>query len=77
MESGGNFYGGHIGQAMDSLKVALANLCDLLDRQLELLVDEKFNAGLTAEPDPALRRRPSRRRGCITASRGCSCAARR
>src|SRR6202012_4352683 len=25
VESGGNFYGGHIGQAMDSLKVALAN----------------------------------------------------
>jgi histidine ammonia-lyase/phenylalanine ammonia-lyase len=47
VESGGNFYGGHIGQAMDSLKVALANLCDLLDRQLELVVDEKFNAGLT------------------------------
>ena len=46
-ESGGNFYGGHIGQAMDSLKVALANVCDLLDRQLELIVDEKFNAGLT------------------------------
>jgi phenylalanine ammonia-lyase len=46
-ESGGNFYGGHIGQAMDSLKVALANLCDLLDRQLELVVDEKFNQGLT------------------------------
>jgi phenylalanine ammonia-lyase len=47
VESGGNFYGGHIGQAMDSLKVALANLCDLMDRQLELVVDEKFNAGLT------------------------------
>ena len=47
VESGGNFYGGHIGQAMDSLKVAVANLCDLMDRQLELLVDEKFNAGLT------------------------------
>jgi len=46
-ESGGNFYGGHMGQAMDSLKVALANLCDLLDRQLELVVDEKFNHGLT------------------------------
>ena len=46
-ESGGNFYGGHMGQAMDSLKVALANLCDLLDRQLELIVDEKFNNGLT------------------------------
>jgi histidine ammonia-lyase/phenylalanine ammonia-lyase len=46
-ESGGNFYGGHMGQAMDSLKVALANLCDLIDRQLELVVDEKFNHGLT------------------------------
>ncbi|MGY1814170.1 HAL/PAL/TAL family ammonia-lyase [Blastococcus sp. SYSU D00820] len=47
VQSGGNFYGGHMGQAMDSLKVAVANVCDLLDRQLELLVDEKFNAGLT------------------------------
>jgi len=47
VESGGNFYGGHMGQAMDSLKVALANVCDLIDRQLELIVDEKFNAGLT------------------------------
>lgn len=46
-QSGGNFYGGHIAQGMDSLKIALANLCDLIDRQLELLVDEKFNAGLT------------------------------
>jgi histidine ammonia-lyase/phenylalanine ammonia-lyase len=32
---------------MDALKIALANMCDLLDRQLELVVDEKFNAGLT------------------------------
>jgi histidine ammonia-lyase/phenylalanine ammonia-lyase len=32
---------------MDSLKIAVANLCDLMDRQLELVVDEKFNAGLT------------------------------
>src|SRR6201996_9186510 len=47
VESGGNFYGGHIGQAMDSLKVALANLCDLIDRQIAHVVDEKFNRGLT------------------------------
>src|SRR4051794_12844552 len=47
VQSGGNFYGSHITQGMDSLKIALANLCDLLDRQLELVVDEKFNAGLT------------------------------
>src|SRR4029079_10463423 len=52
VESGGNFYGGHIGQAMDSLKVALANLCDLMDRQLELVVDEKFHVGLPAYAMP-------------------------
>jgi len=43
----GNFYGGHIAQAMDSLKLAVANVCDLSDRQIALLVDEKFNNGLT------------------------------
>jgi phenylalanine ammonia-lyase len=47
VQSGGNFYGSHITQAMDSLKIAVANVCDLMDRQLELVVDEKFNAGLT------------------------------
>ena len=46
--SGGNFYGGHIALAMDSLKVALASVGDLLDRQLALVVDERFNNGLTA-----------------------------
>jgi len=45
--NGGNFYGAHVGQAMDSLKVAVASVGDLLDRQLELAVDEKFNNGLT------------------------------
>jgi phenylalanine ammonia-lyase len=43
---GGNFYAGHVGQSMDSLKTAVANIADLLDRQLELVVDEKFNEGL-------------------------------
>lgn len=43
---GGNFYAGHVGHAMDSLKTATANIADLLDRQLELIVDEKFNEGL-------------------------------
>ena len=47
VQSGGNFYGSHITQAMDALKIALANMADLFDRQLELIVDEKFNAGLT------------------------------
>jgi histidine ammonia-lyase len=45
--NGGNFYGGHVGQAMDSLKIAVASVGDLLDRQLELVIDEKFNNGLT------------------------------
>jgi histidine ammonia-lyase len=43
---GGHFYGGHIAFAMDSLKNIIANLADLLDRQLALLVDEKFNRKL-------------------------------
>lgn len=43
---GGHFYGGHIAFAMDSLKNIIANLADLMDRQLAVLVDEKFNRGL-------------------------------
>ncbi|TAK91858.1 MAG: aromatic amino acid lyase [Burkholderiaceae bacterium] len=43
---GGHFYGGHIAFAMDALKVAVANLADLMDRQLALLVDTRYNAGL-------------------------------
>jgi histidine ammonia-lyase len=45
---GGHFYGGHIAFAMDGLKSAVANLADLLDRQLALLVDARFNHGLPA-----------------------------
>ena len=45
--SGGNFSGGHVAMAMDSLKTAVASVADLMDRQLELIVDEKFNCGLT------------------------------
>jgi len=43
---GGHFYGGHIGFVMDSLKNLVANLADLLDRQMASLVDVKFNNGL-------------------------------
>jgi histidine ammonia-lyase len=43
---GGHFYGGHIAFAMDSLKTAVANLADLMDRQLALLVDSRYNQGL-------------------------------
>jgi histidine ammonia-lyase len=45
---GGHFYGGHICFAMDSLKNIIANIADLLDRQLALIVDVKFNRGLPA-----------------------------
>lgn len=43
---GGHFYGGHIAFVMDSMKNAVANLADLMDRQLALLVDVKYNQGL-------------------------------
>jgi len=43
---GGHFYGGHVAFAMDSLKNAVANVADLLDRQLALLVDTRYNHGL-------------------------------
>jgi len=52
VHSGGNFYAGHVVQAMDSLKVAVASVADLLDRQVQLLVDEKYNNGLTANLIP-------------------------
>lgn len=45
---GGHFYGGHIAMAMDTLKTAVANLADLLDRQLALMVDARYNHGLPA-----------------------------
>ncbi|CAH0991515.1 Tyrosine ammonia-lyase [Sinobacterium norvegicum] len=43
---GGHFYGGHIAMAMDSMKTAVANLADLLDRQMALLMDTRYNNGL-------------------------------
>ena len=45
---GGHFYGGHIALAMDTLKNTVANIADLLDRQMALLMDTKFNHGLPA-----------------------------
>ncbi|HDS1734214.1 aromatic amino acid ammonia-lyase [Pseudomonas sp. BP8] len=56
---GGHFYGGHIAFAMDSLKTLVANVADLLDRQLALLVDTRYNHGLPsnlsgAEADRAM-----------------------
>lgn len=45
---GGHFYGGHIAFAMDSMKTTIANLADLMDRQMAQLMDTKFNHGLPA-----------------------------
>lgn len=45
---GGHFYGGHIAFAMDSMKNTVANLADLMDRQMALLVDARYNHDLPA-----------------------------
>lgn len=45
---GGNFYGGHVCHAMDSLKTCVASLADLLDRQLVLLCRPETSDGLPA-----------------------------
>jgi histidine ammonia-lyase len=45
---GGHFYGGHIAFAMDAMKNTVANIADLIDRQMALVMDPKFNNGLPA-----------------------------
>ena len=42
----GNFYGGYIAHAMDTLRICVGNLADLLDKEFALLIDHKFNKGL-------------------------------
>lgn len=42
----GNFYGGYVAHAMDSLRISVANVADLLDKQFAILVDHKYNRGL-------------------------------
>jgi histidine ammonia-lyase len=42
----GNFYGGHVGLTMDLAKITAATVADLVDRQLALLLDSRFNLGL-------------------------------
>jgi len=54
---GGHFYGGHMAFVADSLKNAVANVADLLDRQLALLVDTRFNNGLPSNLSGALTER--------------------
>lgn len=46
LATGGNFYGGYLSHGMDYLKICLANLADMIDRQLMLVIDEKTNRGL-------------------------------
>jgi histidine ammonia-lyase len=46
---GGNFYGGHVCFAMDGLKIAIASVADLLDRQMVLLCNPVTNNGLPAD----------------------------
>jgi histidine ammonia-lyase len=46
---GGNFYGGHPCMAMDMLKIAVANIADLIDRQMVLLCNPHTNSGLPAD----------------------------
>ncbi|MCC4833466.1 aromatic amino acid ammonia-lyase [Shewanella sp. 10N.7] len=51
---GGHFYGGHIAFVMDSMKNTVANLADLIDRQMALVMDTKFNNGLPANLSAAV-----------------------
>jgi histidine ammonia-lyase len=46
---GGNFYGGHVAFVSDSLKVAVANVACLLDRQVMLVCNPRENDGLPAD----------------------------
>jgi histidine ammonia-lyase len=43
---GGNFYGGHVAMVADTLKTCVANLADLMDRQLVLLNHPETSNGL-------------------------------
>ena len=69
---GGHFYGGHVAFAMDSLKTAVANLADLMDRQLALLVDVRFNQGLPQNLSGAVGRRAAINHGLKAVQIGAS-----
>lgn len=45
---GGNFYGGHACFALDGLKTAVANLADLVDRQMAQICNPDMSNGLPA-----------------------------
>ncbi|MBF0440364.1 MAG: aromatic amino acid lyase [Oligoflexales bacterium] len=44
--NGGHFYGGHIGMVCDSLKIGVAALMNLIDRQMALLLSPKVGSFL-------------------------------
>ncbi|ASG66777.1 histidine ammonia-lyase [Idiomarina piscisalsi] len=69
---GGHFYGGHIAMAMDTLKTQVANLADLQDRQMALLMDQKVNNGLPANLSGAKADRKSVNHGFKAVQIGCS-----
>lgn len=69
---GGHFYGGHIAFAMDSMKNTIANLADLLDRQMAQMCDTKFNHGLPANLSGATGERRAINHGFKAVQIGCS-----
>lgn len=69
---GGHFYGGHIAMVMDSMKTAVANLADLHDRQMALLMDTKFNNGLPSNLSGATEDRRYINHGFKAVQIGCS-----
>lgn len=46
LANGGNFYGGYLAHSMDYLKISIAHIADMCDRQLILIMDDKSNRGL-------------------------------
>ncbi|RUO77844.1 HAL/PAL/TAL family ammonia-lyase [Idiomarina seosinensis] len=69
---GGHFYGGHIAMVMDLLKTQVANLADLHDRQMALMLDEKSNNGLPANLSAATGEEKPLSHGFKAVQIGCS-----
>lgn len=69
---GGHFYGGHIAFVMDGLKNCVANLADLMDRQMALLMDTKFNNGLPSNLSASCKEREALNHGFKAAQIGVS-----
>lgn len=69
---GGHFYGGHVAMVMDLLKTQVANVADLHDRQMALLLDTKSNQGLPANLSAAEGGQKSLSHGFKAVQIGCS-----